>query len=51
MQILLIFRSEKPNFRKLGERVTSYLEVIPEGVPLDTGHLSNSGEYISYFKL
>ena len=26
----MIFRSEKPNLRKLGERVTSYLEVIPE---------------------
>lgn len=38
----MILRSEKPNLRKLGERVTSYLEVIPENalveiVQLDAG--------------
>ena len=38
----MVSRSEKPNLRKLGERVTSYLEVIPEDalveiVNLDAG--------------
>ncbi|XP_028401865.1 vacuolar protein sorting-associated protein 13C-like [Dendronephthya gigantea] len=37
----LIERSEKPNFHKLGERVTSYLEVIPEGVQLDVVALNS----------
>ena len=39
----IIVRSEKPNLRKLGERVTSYLDVIPEDVAVDVTHAGNEG--------
>ncbi|CAB4016267.1 Hypothetical predicted protein [Paramuricea clavata] len=39
--LALVERNAKPNFQKLGERVTSYLEVIPEDVTLDIAHLDS----------
>ena len=42
--IIFTVRSEKPNLRKLGERVTSYLDVIPEDVVLDITHSGKKGK-------
>lgn len=39
----MFLRNEKPNLRKLGERVSSYLDVIPEAVVVTSPHLDSNG--------